>query len=201
MAKQKIDLASWLQLNVDPISRIIYLGSISNLHEQDAGVDFSMAEQAIKSLLALDLLEPSGKKPITVLLNTPGGDKDHGLAIYDAIRSCKNPVNVVVYGAAYSMGSLILQAASHRVVAPNARIMLHYGHLSISDNPQTVYRWADESKKMDRKFEDIYLERIYEKHPNFSREKIQELLKIDTILSAQEAVDLGLADTVLEYRD
>lgn len=165
--------------------------------EGESGTDAEMAQRVIKGLHILDSASPAGDKPITVIMNNPGGDEYHGMAIYDAIKGCKNHVTIIVYGHAMSMGSIILQAADKRVMAPNSKMMVHYGTWGISDHPQNVYRWAEEGKKFDTLMENIYLTKIKEKHPEFTLKKVQEMCKFDTFLTASEAVALGLADEVL----
>lgn len=180
-------------------NRTIYMGSLeSDISEGESGVDAAMAERVIKGLHLLDNSAPTGDKPITVIMNNPGGDWYHGMAIYDAIKACKNHVTVIVYGYAMSMGSIILQAADERVLAPNARMMIHYGTMGMGDTHTKIFRkWADETKKIDKKMLEIYMDRIKVKHPNFSKSKLDEMCNFDTILTAEEAVELGLADKVL----
>jgi len=59
-----------------------------------------------------------------------------------------------------------------------------------------VKKWAEEYTRLDRLHEEVLLNRIHEKHPGFSRGKLQKMMNFDTILAADEAVDLGLADQV-----
>jgi ATP-dependent Clp protease, protease subunit len=197
MPRRKNDFSSWFEHNVDLEHRIVYMGSASSEDSDESGVDYKMAENVIKALVSLDMQAPDGDKPITAILNSPGGEEFHGLAIYDAIKSCRNDVTILVYGMAMSMGSWILQAAQKRVLAPNARVMIHYGTWGFVDHPKIAYRWMEEGKKLDRLMEDTYLTRIQEKHPGFTRKQLQKMLDFDTILNAQEAVELGLADAIL----
>ena len=60
-----------------------------------------------------------------------------------------------------------------------------------------AYKTVDEYKKLDEMVEDIYLHRIKEKHPTFTRKKLKRLMDKDCYLSAYEAVELGLADKVM----
>lgn len=181
-------------------TRTLYMGSCSeDWNGGESGVDYAMAERVVKGLHVLDCTSPKPPQDgsITVLMNNVGGDWYHGMAIYDAIRACENHVTIKVVGHAMSMGAVILQAADERVVHPNARIMVHVGYQShASNHPRIVQKWAEEYKKVDAQLEEIFLARIREKHPTFSLEKVKELLLFDTILSAQEAVDLGLADRI-----
>lgn len=175
-------------------SRTIYIGSVHVDGEGESGTDASMAERAIKSLFLLDQIPD---KPITIIMNNFGGDWYHGMAIYDAISSCQNYVTMKIFGVAMSMGSIILQAADERILAPNARVMIHHGHMGANDHVKAFNSWAQESKRTTKVMMGIYMTKILEKHPDFKFKKLDEMLNFDTILSAEEAVALGLADKVL----
>jgi ATP-dependent Clp endopeptidase proteolytic subunit ClpP len=180
-------------------SRTIYMGSVSSDYEgRESGVDHFMAERTIKALHILDRLSPKppGNGDITIVMNNPGGDWYHGMAIYDAIKSCSNHVSIHVMGYAMSMGSIILQAADERVMYMNSRLMIHYGTSGGNFHTKTVQKWAEEDRKICDAMEKIYLSKIWQKHPNFSQDKLKEMCNFDTFLNAQEAVDLGLADRV-----
>lgn len=194
------NLERFYDYGIDVDNRVLYMGSESYSYDDgETGVDHFMAERAIKGLLTLDCQYPDGDKPIKIILNSPGGDVYHGMAIYDAMRSCRNKITVIVYGYGMSMGSILLQAADKRVVAPNARIMIHYGYTSHGYNhPKINDNWNEEYKKGNKEMEQLYLKRIQEKHPKYKLEDVQKLLQFDTILTAKEAVDLGLADEVLK---
>lgn len=175
--------------------RTIYLGSIEySAAGDESGTDGAMAEQLIKNLF---LLQSMGQEPITIITNNMGGDEYHGLAIFDAIRECKSEVSMIVYGHAMSMGSVILQAADRRIMAPTSRQMIHYGTSSIDAHNKTVQKWAKEGKRNDTWTEQLYLEKIREKHPKFSLRQLQKMLDHDTFMTARESVNLGLADAVL----
>jgi len=158
-------------------------------------VDEKLSKKVIKGLHVLDSIKPD--ESIIIILNSPGGDVDHGLAIYDAIRSCRSHVEIRVYGVAMSMGSVILQAGDSRIISPHSRLMIHYGSVSLDHTTVDAIRFMEEMKDLDILIENIYLRRIKEKHPRFSRNKLKELLKHDCYLSAKEAVDQGLADKAL----
>ena len=173
-------------------TRTLYMGSCdTDWDGNDKGVDYVMAERVVKGLLVLDHTapKPPSDNTITVVMNNPGGDVYHGLAIYDAIKACTSHVTIKAMGHAMSMGAVILQAADERLLTPNSRVMIHYGYQGHSTNhPRIVQKWNEEYKRVD------LLQRIRERHPTFALEKLRELLLFDTIFSAQEAVDLGLAD-------
>jgi ATP-dependent Clp endopeptidase proteolytic subunit ClpP len=193
-------ISDFFDYNVDINRRIVYMGSaghdIDDSKSED-GVDHAMAEKTIKGLILLDSMAPSGNKPITIIMNNPGGDTYHGLAIYDAIKSCKNKVTILVYGMAMSMGAWILQAADKRILSPNSKVMFHYGYFSVSNHAKVAYKWANENKALDRLMEDHLLERIRQKHPDFTRKKLQKMCDFDTILTAEKSVAIGLADGII----
>ena len=161
MAKLNKDhTEKWLLNNVDTLNRTIYLGSIPNSENIESGVDAFMAESLIKSMY---LLETQNHEPITILMNNPGGDFFHGLAIYDCIKGAKSHCTIKTYGYAMSMGSMILQAADHRIMTPNSKFMIHYGYDSQEDNVRTVVKWIDESKRLAYFMENVYLEMMMDK--------------------------------------
>lgn len=186
-------LSDFFDYNLYLKTRTIYSSSMSMVNDEESGTDFQMADNMIKCLHILD--QSPGE--ITIIHNNPGGDWYHCLAIYDAIKLCENPTTIKVFGYGMSAGSVILQAADTRLVAPNARIMIHYGTGGGYGHSVDAVNWGEEHIKQMRLLEDLYLERIKEKFPRFTRKKIKDLLKNDTILTAQETVDLGLADEIL----
>lgn len=194
--KESID--RFYDYDVHPETRTVYLGSVEHTIEQgESGTDGAMVERLIKALHILDSSAPNGDQPITIIMNNPGGDKYHGVAIFDAIKACKNHITIKVFGHAMSMGSIILQAADRRIFSPNSKIMIHYGTWGHYGHPKEFYKWAEEGKKYDSWMEEVYFEKIKEKKPAFTLNKIKEMLNFDTILNAKEALELGLIDEIL----
>lgn len=178
-------------------SRTIYMGS-EHVSETDdfaeSGVDATMAERQIKNL---HILESINKEPIFIIMNNPGGDVNHGLAIYDAIKACDSHVTIKVFGRAMSMGSIILQAADERIMSPNASQMIHYGAMGVNQEAKTVYKIVAECQRIDKWMEKMYLEKMKEKNPLFKLGRLQRMLNHDSFLTAEESVKFGLADKVL----
>lgn len=172
-------------------------GFLENLHSKTRtvfigdgpdGIDHSIAENVIKSFHILS----QDDRPIKVYLNSFGGCWYNGMAIYDMINQCPCHVTAYVIGSAMSMGSVILQAADHRVIYPSAIIMIHDGMESAGlVNPQTFQNWASQSKKASTLMYQIYAERSG--HPiSFWKRKCSS----DFIVNAEEALDLGLVDEI-----
>lgn len=198
LSKDHID--KWFDYDIDMDNRTLWIGSVSTDNGEETGVDAALSERVIKGLYILEKLAPAGDKPISLIINNPGGDEIEGLAIYDAIKACKNHVTATVYGKCYSMAGYILQAADERIMTPNSSFMLHEGTRGIGpDHPRIVKNWNKWYDYLDQCLLDVYLTKIRQKHPEFSKKKLEEMLKFDTILTAQDAVQLGLADTVMEY--
>lgn len=159
--------------------------------------DEEVAANILKGLHILD--NAYTEKPITIHLNNLGGDEYHGMCIYDSIQECESEVVIIAKGHVMSMGSVIFQAADQRIMSPNARQMIHYGTPIVADSElhaKSQHKWTEECKRFCGWMEELYLEKIRVKHPDFKLKKLQELLNFDTILSAQESVDLGLADRI-----
>lgn len=177
-------------------TRTIYMGSesVSDDLSTESGVDATMAERQIKNLHILDAIN---SEPIVIIMNNPGGDVNHGLAIYDAIRACKSHITIKVFGHAMSMGSIILQAADDRIMSPNSSQMIHYGALGVEKEAKTVYKVVDEFKRIDKWMEKMYLKKIHEKQPQFSLSRLKGMLNNDTFLTAEQSIEMGLADKVL----
>lgn len=149
-------------------------------------------------LKGMHLLEAKSHEPITVILNSGGGDEYHGLAIYDAIAASPAHVTVKMYGHAMSMGSWIPQAADERVMSQNATMMIHYGSWGGYEMDSThVKAMHLENERLTKLMEQEYLRRIREKNPDFPLSKLRKWLAEERYIPAEEAVELGLADRII----
>ena len=159
-------------------------------------VDEGMAERFLKGML---ILEAKSHNPITIILNSGGGDEYHGMAIYDAIAASPCHVTVKMYGHAMSMGSWIPQAADERIMSKNATMMIHYGSWGGYEMESIhVKSMHQENQRLTKAMEDEYLRRIREKNPDFAAAKLRRWLTEEKYLTAAEAVELGLADRIIE---
>ena len=156
-----------------------------------------MANLIVAQLLFLESENPD--KDINLYINSPGGSVTAGMAIYDTIQFIKPDINTIVMGQACSMGSLLAQAGApgKRMILPNARHMIHQpsgGARGQATDMEIQVREILEMKKN--------LTNIYVKH-NSKNKQFDELAKDmerDFFMSAQQAVDYGLADIVIEKR-
>jgi len=178
--------------------RILSLESLSSDDDEgESGTDYEMFSNFIKGLTFLSRLS---EDPITVQMNNRGGDWFHGMAIYDAIRACRCHITIIAYAYCCSMGSVIFQAGDHRIITPDCVLMVHDGTEDLSGPTRSVENWAVYSKVLRQRMYEIYLARIKAKKPKskWTLKKIEDLCTHDRIFTAQKAVDIGLADQVLE---
>jgi len=152
--------------------------------------------QVIRNLHALD--HTAG--PINILINSPGGETMHGMAIFDGIKGCKNHIRGMVFGEAASSASFILQACDERAISPNSYLMLHVGTdpMDIDMHPEAKAAWDQKFKEDLVLMEDIYLKKIREKKKRYTRNQLKSLIRFDKILKAKEAIELGLIDRIEE---
>jgi len=172
----------------------------------DSEVDEHSSSILVAQLL---FLESQGNEDITFFINSPGGSVTAGLAIYDTMQFIKPDVATYVMGQAASMGSLLAQAGApgKRFVLPNSRTMIHRVSSGTPSTRGSVHVQELEFEDARRTFEESKrlndrLTHLYVKHNSSGKQyaELFETMKFDTYLSAEEAVAMGVADTVIEKR-
>jgi ATP-dependent Clp protease protease subunit len=170
-------------------------------------VEDYMANLIVAQLLFLE--SEDSNQDIHMYINSPGGAVTAGLAIYDTMQFIKPDVCTYVMGQACSMGSFLAQAGApgKRYVLPEARTMIHRvssgtpgtrGSVHVQDLQfEDAKRSFEESKRINER-----LTQLYVKHNTKGKtyEELFETMKFDTFLSADEAVEYGLADKVVASR-
>lgn len=154
-------------------------------------VNESMYETLVMGLTLIKARK-NGSTDITIELNSQGGCEYSGFAIYDRIKACDFPITIRVTGSAMSMGSIILQAADKRLLGPGSTIMLHDGEMDITGTPENIVAWASHGQSMCEHMYNIYAE-VSGKPASYWKRKCKK----DYILSAEQAIQLGLADGYL----
>lgn len=145
----------------------------------------------IKNIHVLD----STNGGINVKINSPGGDVYYGMAIYDAFINCKNNVRMIAYGGVESMGSVIFQSGDERWMTEHSFLMIHEGeHGQGMNHIKNFDRLFKFTKQYCELIDKVYLTRIQEKNPKYTKNQLSKLLEFDTMLMPQEAINLGLAD-------
>lgn len=170
-------------------------------------ISTEMSHVIVAQLLFLESEDPVSD--IYVYINSGGGEVTAGLAIYDAIQFIKPDVSTIVMGQACSMGSFLAQAGApgKRIVLPESRTMIHRVSSGTPGTRGSVHVQELQFEDAKRSFEESQrinerLTELYVKH-NTAGKTYDELfgdMKFDTFLSAQQAVEYGLADQVVEKR-
>jgi ATP-dependent Clp protease protease subunit len=170
-------------------------------------VEDSMANLIVAQMLFLEA--DNSDKEINLYINSPGGSVTAGLAIYDTMQFIKPDVRTIVMGQAASMGSFLAQAGAKgkRCVLPESRTMIHRvssgtpgtrGSVHVQELQfEDAIRSMEESKRLNKRLTELYV-----RHNSKGKEyeELFETMKFDTFLSAEEAVEYGLADKIIISR-
>src|SRR5512135_2638885 len=168
------------------MERIIFLGTPIN--DQVANV-------IVAQMLFLNSEDPD--KDINLYINSPGGNISSGLAIYDTMRMITAPVSTIAVGMAASMGTILLTSGTKgkRYALPNATIHLHQP-LGFMQGRAQAADIEIEAREILR-LRDL-LNGILRDQTKMDDEQIRKYTDRDTWLTAQQAVEIGLIDAVLE---
>ena len=174
----------------------------------DTEVRQESASAIVAQMLFLEAENPEAD--ILFYINSPGGSVTAGLSIYDTMQYIKPDVSTIVLGQACSMGSFLAQAGAKgkRLVLPESRTMIHRVSSGTPGTSGSVHvqelefedarRSFEESKRINKRLTELYV-----KHNTAGKtyDELYEAMKHDTFLSAEEAVQYGLADKVIENRN
>jgi ATP-dependent Clp protease, protease subunit len=163
--------------------RIVFLGTA--VEEQSANL-------VVAQLLFLEAEDPD--TDIRLYVNSPGGDAYAGFAIYDAMQHVKPDVQTYCIGMAMSAGALIFASGAHgkRFVLPNSKVMIHQGSGGFRGSPADIQIAAREILALTRRYAEIIA-----KHAGCDVEQVMHDIDRDRFMEPAEAVEYGLADSVL----
>lgn len=149
---------------------------------------------AIRKLWYLELNAPG--KPITVVINSPGGSVDAGFALWDQLKMVTSPISTLVTGFAASMGSILSLCApkGRRYATPSARIMIHQPsiHGAVRGPASDLEIHAREILNTRARIIDLYVEATGK-----DQDTITRAIDRDKFFSAQEAKEFGLIDKIV----
>jgi len=165
--------------------RIIFLGM---------QITDDVANSVVAQLLFLQSDDP--KTDVHMYINSPGGSISAGLAIYDTMQFINCDVATYCVGQCASMGAVLLAAGSpgKRKALPNSRIMIHQPLAGMEGSAEDILIHAKEFIKIKER-----LNRILIKHTGHPLEKIEKDTDRDRFMSAEEALDYGLIDHIIEH--
>ena len=156
----------------------------------------------ITDILALDFtdkileLNLESDRPITILINSLGGEINSGLLMYDAIVGSKAPIRMVCRGRAYSMGAILFACANERYMLPNSELMLHQPMLGgrVSGNASSIKSISDSMLETKKKINSLLA-----KHTEKTEEEIDKATDFDHYFSPDEATAFNLFDEIIEF--
>ena len=151
-----------------------------------------MANSVISQLLYLE----ESDEPVTIYINSPGGEVNAGLMIYDAIQGCGLPINMICTGLAASMAAIIFAGGQQgrRYVLPHGKVMIHEPLISEGvGGSATSIKNISESILETRQI----LNGLLAKHTGKKAREIDKATSFDNMMNAKEAVEFGLCDKVI----
>ena len=166
--------------------RIIFLGE---------EVNATSASVVVAQLLFLEAEDPS--KDIHLYINSPGGEITSGMAIYDTMQYIKCDVSTICIGMAASMGAFLLAGGTKgkRLALPNAEIMIHQPSGGSQGQATEIEIAAKHILKVKEN-----MNRILSENTGKPFEQVAQDTDSDNWMSAQEAVEYGLIDSVVTAR-
>ncbi|WP_322150977.1 ATP-dependent Clp protease proteolytic subunit [Paratractidigestivibacter sp.] len=155
-------------------------------------VDADSVADIIRGMRHLQKADPQA--PVTLFINSPGGEVSSGLALYDVMCAISCPVRTVCLGLAASMAALLFVAGDTRDMLPHSRVMIHDPLISggVGGSALSVKARADDLMRI----RDVTAQVISE-HTGMSLEQVFDLTARDTYFEAGEAVAAHLADHVI----
>lgn len=156
-------------------------------------VDDKTAKDITDRLMYLEAIDPG--KEITFYINSPGGIVTSGMVIYDTMQMISSPVSTVCMGMAASMGSILLSggAKGKRFIFPNGEVMIHQpsgGGRGVSADLEIMATQMQKAKEMGAD--------ILAKNCGKTREQIMKDFDRDYWMNAQESVNYGIVDGILD---
>ena len=163
--------------------RIVFVGS---------GINDQIANLIVAQLLFLEREGPDRR--IQMYINSPGGAVYSGLAIYDTMQQIAAPVSTVAVGITASFGTVLLTAGENgmRLALPNATIHMHQPLGGAQGQASDIVIQAEEIVRLKKRIIDIFVN-----HTGKTSEEVERVTDRDVYLTAQEATDFGLIDSVL----
>jgi ATP-dependent Clp protease, protease subunit len=167
--------------------RIIVLG---------AEVDDKIANRLCAQLLLLSAEDP--RSDISLYINSPGGSVSAGMAIYDTMQLIPNDVRTLAMGLAGSMGQFLLcaGAAGKRFSLPHAQVLMHQGSAGFGGTAADVEIYAEQLDRTGK-----MMTRLISKHTGQPEDKVAADSLRDRWFSAEEALDYGIIDHIVERLD
>lgn len=158
-------------------------------------INADKACEFVKQIILLNAEDP--QQPIDVLINSPGGEINSGMLMYDVIQASKAPIRMYCIGKAYSMGAVLFACGNHgRYMLPHGELMIHEPLLGsrVGGNSSSIKSISDSLLETKRK-----MNQILAKHTGKSEEEVEEATGFDHYFSPEESIAFGLCDQIVGF--
>ena len=158
-------------------------------------IDADTACDFVKKVMLLN--SEDSQKPIDVLINSPGGEINSGMLMYDVIQASKAPIRLFCIGKAYSMGAVLFACGNHgRYMLPHGELMIHEPLLGgrVGGNSSSIKSISDSLLETKKKMNNILA-----KHTGKSEKDNEKASNHDHYFSPEESVAFGLCDEIIEF--
>ena len=158
-------------------------------------IDAEKACEFVKEVMLLN--GEDSQSPIDVLINSPGGEINSGMLMYDVIQASKAPIRMFCIGRAYSMGAVLFACGNHgRYMLPHGELMIHEPLLGnrVGGNSSSIKSISDSLLETKRK-----MNQILAKHTGKSEEEVEKATSFDHYFSPEESVEFGLCDQIVGF--
>ena len=158
-------------------------------------IDAEKACEFVKEVMLLN--GEDSQSPIDVLINSPGGEINSGMLMYDVIQASKAPIRMFCIGRAYSMGAVLFACGNHgRYMLPHGELMIHEPLLGnrVGGNSSSIKSISDSLLETKRK-----MNQILAKHTGKSEEEVEKATGFDHYFSPEESVEFGLCDQIVGF--
>jgi len=158
-------------------------------------IDAQAACEFVKKVMLLNAEDPH--TPIDVLINSPGGEINAGMLMYDVIQSSKAPIRLYCIGRAYSMGAVLFASGNHgRYMLPHAQLMVHEPLLAaqVSGSSSSIKSISDSLLETKRR-----MNAILAKHTGRSEEEVAQAASYDHYFDPAESIEFGLCDAIVDF--
>lgn len=168
----------------------IYGDIYEGAHVWNAFTGVDCGTDSLELVDALNQL-PAEVGEVNVHINSYGGDVSEGVAIYTALRNCGRTVNTYVDGFACSIASVVLMAGERRVMGPASLVMVHDPWMKATGNAEELRKAAEDLDVIGQASRAAYMGRVA-----VSAEELDRLMREETWLGAEQAVEYGFATEV-----
>lgn len=158
-------------------------------------IDADTACEFVKKVMLLNCEDR--QKPIDVLINSPGGEINSGMLMYDVIQASKAPIRMFCIGKAYSMAAVLFACGNHgRYMLPHGELMIHEPLLGnrVGGNASSIKSISDNLLQTKRKMNNVLA-----KHTGKTEEEVEKATSFDHYFTPEESKEFGLCDKIINF--